>query len=291
MKNALRLSLAGGLLCAALQLSAQEPAGPPAVLRIVREDIKEGRGGAHEKSESAFMQALGKTNFSGAVIGMSSVTGTSQAWFLEGYSSFAALGDAERFFDSHPELETLDAADGELRNSSRSLIAVYRPEMSYGIDKINLPKARYFNIITIRVRGGQEQEFGEIAKMMVGAAAKSGSEQGVATYQVVSGAPSGTFLLTEPTESLKTMDGAPQRTQALYQALGDTGMKRLAKAGSDTIANQESILFAISPAMSYPPKAWATADPEFWGPKPAAAVTKAPAKPRKTAAEKTTAKK
>jgi len=292
MKNVLRFSAAGCLLCAALQLWAQEPSGPPPVLRVIREDVKEGKEAAHEKTENAVMQAAARLNYPTAVLGMIAATGTSQAWFLEGYSSFAKLAETNRFFESHPEMGALDVADAENRTSSRAIMAVLRPEMSYATDKANLVKARYFNIITIRIRGGQEQEFTELAKMMVNAAAKSGNEQPVATYQAVSGAPNGTFFLMEPMESLASMDGAAQRSQALNQALGDTGLKRLAKAGAETIANEESILFAINPQMSYPPKAWVTQDPGFWGPKPTEkTVTKAPKKPAsKAAGEKSAAK-
>jgi hypothetical protein len=284
MKNTVRFLLASGLLSAALQLSAQQ--GPPAVLRIAREDIKEGKEAAHEKSEYAYMQAAAKAKFPAQIYGLTSMSGTSQAWFLEGFASFAAIEESEAVFDKAPELGTLDAADAELRSSSRSFIAIYRGDLSYGVDKINLPKCRYFTINTIRLRGGQEQEFTDLAKMVIAALEKAGDSQGVATYQVISGAPNGTFMLFEPTESLKSMDSAPQRQMAMAQALGDSGQKRLAKATADTIANEESVLFRIDPKMSLVAPEFAAQDPDFWSPKPTKAVTKAPAK----AGEKTAVK-
>ena len=285
MKNIVVLVLAGGALCAASQLFAQQPAGPPAVLRVFREDIKEGKGSAHEKSEAAFMQALGKVNYPAHVLGLNAMTGPSQAWFLEGHDTFASIETSQAALDK-PEFDTLDAADAELRASSRSLIAVFRPDLSYDVDKINLPKMRFFSIETIRIREGQAQEFGELAKMVIGAAQKAGDPQPVATYQVLSGAPGGTYLLMEPTESLKSMDGGEQRQQAVYQAMGDSGVKRYAKAVSDTVANEETVLFAINPKMSYVPKEWATAEPNFWGQKPVKTTTKAPAKAGQKTASK-----
>jgi hypothetical protein len=276
------------LLCAALPLTAQQPAGPPPVLRIFREDIKEAKGLAHEKTEAAVMQAMARLNYPSRILGLETLTGTPQAWFLEGHTTFASIAESGAALDN-PEITALTTTDEESLTGSRSMIAVLRPDLSFGTDQINLPKVRFFNIITIRIRAGQEQEFTEVGKMMVGAAAKSGSGQPVATYQVVSGAPNGTFLLMEPAESLKSMDEAPQRTQAVYQALGDTGMKRLSKASADTIANEESVLFAVNPEMSYPAKEWVTADPGFWGPK-AVTVTKAPKKKGSKIGEKTAAK-
>lgn len=52
-----------------------------------------------------------------------------------------------------------------------------------------------------------------------------------------------------------------------------------------SIVNSESILFAVSPQMSYVPKEWVTADPDFWKPKPVE-TAKAPIKATKKTASK-----
>jgi hypothetical protein len=54
-----------------------------------------------------------------------------------------------------------------------------------------LPKARYVNMIVIRINLGQDQAFAELGKTMIDAARKSGDDQPVATYQIASGAPLG----------------------------------------------------------------------------------------------------
>jgi hypothetical protein len=285
MKNFVVLVFATGAFVTALQLFAQEPAGPPPVLEVFREDIKEGKGAAHEKSEAAFMQMAAKVKLPAHVLGMTAVTGTSQAWFLEGHASFASIAESQAAMNK-PEFAALDAVDAELRSGSRSMIAVYRPEMSYAADKINLPKVRFFSIETVRVKPGQDGGLAGLAKLLIAAAEKSSSPQPVVLYQVVSGAPNGTYLVMELHESLKSMDDAPAQEKAQFQALGDEGMARVSKLVTDTIANEETTLFAVSPKMSYVPKEWITADPEFWAPKPVKS-TKAPAKP----GEKTTAAK
>jgi hypothetical protein len=268
MKNALMI------LLAAFPLIAQQPAGPPAVLRLFHEDIKEGKGGAHEKTEAAFMQAAAKVNYPAHVLGLTNMTGTSHAVFLEGHDTFASIAKSQDVIDT-PEFGALDAADAELRTGSRSLIAAYRPDLSYAADKANLPKTRFFSIETIRVREGQGQKYVELARLLVSAAEKSGDNQPVATYQVVSGAPDGTFLLLEPMESLKSLDEEPNRVQALIQSVLN-GLQTV-REYYETFASNESILYAVSPAMSYVPKEWVAASPDFWGRKPAPAVTKAPA--------------
>jgi hypothetical protein len=267
MKNAFMMMLA------ILPLCAQQPVAPPAVLRIFREEIKEGKAAAHEKTEAAFMQAAEKAKYPAHILGLTNITGTSLAVFLEGHATFASVADSQAALDT-PEFGKLDSADAELRINQRSILAAYRADLSYAADKTNLPKVRFVSIETIRVREGQEQKFTELARLVVAAAEKSGDTQSVATYQVVSGAPNGTFLLLEPMESLRSMDEGSQREQALAQAVlhGPQTMRELI----ETIANAESLLFAVDPMMSYVPKEWADASPDFWGQKPAAPVTKAP---------------
>jgi hypothetical protein len=269
------------ILLAVLPVFAQ----PPKVLRIFREDIKEGKGAAHERSEAVFMQAAAKANFPAHILGLTNFTGTSQAVFLEAFDTFASIPEAAAVLDT-PEFAKLDAVDAELRISQRSVLAAYRPDLSYAADKLELPKMRYFNIETMRVREGQGQKFAELVKLVVSAAEKSHANQPVATYEVVSGAPDGTYLVLEPMESLKSLDQGPQREQAILQAV-QNGPQTMRELG-ETIANEESILFAINPQMSYVPKEWVTAIPDFWTPKPVAAETKAPA--AKPAAKKSPAK-
>ncbi|HEV2690252.1 MAG TPA: hypothetical protein VGV35_16960 [Bryobacteraceae bacterium] len=291
MKRSLCTLLGTGLLCAAFQLAAQPPTDPPRVIRIFREDIKEGRGPAHEKTEAKWAQLMTRAKYPNNSLGMTSLTGPSQAWFVEAHESFASIGEAEAFFGKSPaikaETESLDSQDAEYRSGSRNWIAVYRPEMSFHPKQLveSLPKARYFNVITFRVRQGHDQDFEDIAKTAVAALEKSAAEQAVVTYQLVSGGPNGTYLLFEPMASLKSVDEAAARGPAFAQAMGDSGMKKFLKAISDTIVSEDFALFTINPKMSYVSKEFAAGDPDFWTPK--TAKTAAPAKP----AAKTSAKK
>src|SRR5581483_5904038 len=156
MKRTFRSLCVTGLLCgAALAQTASEL---PRVIRIYREDIKEGKYGAHEKTESNFMQAAAKAKYPAHILGMTAMTGPNQAWFLEEHDSFASVGDAEAFFEKS-DLPPLDMADAELRTSSRSLIVVYRPDLSYRTHQLTqrLPKARFVNMIMVRVKPGMDQ--------------------------------------------------------------------------------------------------------------------------------------
>lgn len=258
----------GLLSVVGFQLSAQPSAEPPKVLRIFREDIKEGRGGAHEKSESNFMHAAERLNYPAHILGMTTITGPSQVWFLEGNDSFEAIQKTMPMFENS-ELSGLDALDGELRSGSRSWIAVYRPDLSYHAKEAMeaLPKARFFNIAILRVRPGHDADLSEIGRMAVAADEKSGSDQPILTYQLASGGINGTYFLFEPTTSLKGMDGEAERARAMFQSMGDSASKRFLKSVADTLISDEDLLFAINPRMSYVSKEFAAVDPDFWTPK------------------------
>jgi hypothetical protein len=275
MSRTLYSLFGAGLLLAAFPLLAQAP-DPPKVLRIIREDVKEGKAGPHEKAELKIAQMFAKNKFPAYYMGMTALTGPNQAWFLEPHDSFAAIADEIAAQDKLTEFDTLDAVDAEYRTGTRISVAVYRPDLSYHATQLmeGMPKARFFNIITMRIRMARDQEFTDLAKQAIIALEKSGADQPAVTYQVVSGMPVGTYLLMEPTASMKALDDAPARSRAWMEAMGESGAKQFMKGVGDLIVNEESVLFAINPKMSYVSKEFAAGDPEFWNPKPVVSKAK-----------------
>lgn len=74
MKRSIIL-VAGFLLSSAPLVQAQSPE-PSHLIRIFREDIKSGRGAAHEKVEAAYVRAFSKAGYTNYV-GLDNMTGTS----------------------------------------------------------------------------------------------------------------------------------------------------------------------------------------------------------------------
>src|SRR5271170_316033 len=63
----------------------------PKVLQITREFVKPGRAGsAHDKTESAFVEAMRRAKWPTNYIGLASLSGKSRAIFLSRYDSFEA---------------------------------------------------------------------------------------------------------------------------------------------------------------------------------------------------------
>jgi hypothetical protein len=172
-------------------------------------------------------------------------------------------------------LEAANAADGELRTGSRNLLAVFRNDLSYHAAEAmsTLPKCRHMGVTVLRIKYGHEADLAQLAKLLIDGDEKSNSDQPVLAYQVVSGGPSGTYLLFSPMDSLARMDAAPARMAAARQAMGDRNQKHFDMLAPEVVQSTESLLFAFNPRISYVSKEFAAGDPEFWNPKP-----KAPAK-------------
>ena len=275
----LALSVAG-----MVPVFAQEaPVGPPPVLNIIREMIKEGKSAAHEKTESEFARAYRKAKFPLHYLALTSMSGASEVWFLDAYPSFAAWEQYQNEQDKEPlksELEMAESHDGPLREPGRSMWAVYRKDMSYRPETLNVGKTRFVTIGTYRVRLGHDEDMRAGAKAILEAYQKGNIDATLLCYQVVEGAPSGTYLFFSTMDSLKAMDDMPARQRALAEAMGADNYRQLMKGSGDTFVSIDSNLFSVSPAMSYVAKATAEQDPEFWNPKPAAA-----AKPKETPAK------
>jgi hypothetical protein len=254
------------------QIQEESPAPVPRVLFVEREQIKEGREAAHVKAEEAWPRIFQKGNVTTHYVGMTAETGASEAWFLEPYESFGAMEKARAEIEQSfaADLEVANVQDGELRTGSRTLLAVFRNDLSYRPAEAmsSLPKCRHMGVTVLRIKYGHEADLAQLAKLVIDSDEKSNSVQPVLAYQVISGGPSGTYLLFSPMDSLARMDEAPARTAAARQAMGDRNRQRLDALAPEVVQSAESLLFAFNPRMSYVSKEFAAADPEFWNPKP-----------------------
>jgi hypothetical protein len=270
--TAVHVIAAGLLLSGASLIQAQEPSH---LLRIFREDIKSGKGAAHEKVESGYVRAFSKSGYP-SYVAWENMTGTNQAWFVERYDTYEAMEKAIHLTDAEPlksTLETLDAEDGELRTGERGIIASYEPDMSYLPVPANLAKVRFVSVNTLQVRPGHTTDFTEMRKLLNAALTKSGSKQRRVVYSVDSGMPAGSYLILSGMDSLKAMDPPPD-FMSRADAFGADNLARYYKLLADAVVGSETTLFSVNAKMSNPPKEYITADPDFWTPKPKPVVAK-----------------
>lgn len=276
------LFLSGASLAFAQQ---EQTMGPPKVLRIFCEEVKPGKTAQHEKNETAWAQAFVRTKYPARMLAMTSVSGPSQAWFLEGHDSLASAEKTEQFVEKNAavkaEFDQLSLRDGEYLSGLREILALYRPELSYRPGGINIGEYRYFYVNTVRVRPGHNEAFVEATKLIRDAHEKADVPEHWAVYQVSLGMPGPTYLIFQPLKSLAEVDAFPETHGKTFQdALGDDGRKHLSELEGAATFSRETNVFAFNPAMSYVSQEVAATDPTFWTPKPAGkAMVKATPKP------------
>ena len=280
-RTAVHVVAAGLLLSGASLIQAQaQSQQPPHLMRIFREDIKSGKGAAHEKVESAYVRAFSKSGYP-SYLALENMTGTSQVWFIERYDTYEAMEKAIHLAEAEPlktTLDGLDAQDGELRTGERGIIATYQPDLSYVPGPALGAKVRFFTINTVRVRPGHAADFTETRKILNAAWAKTGNQQRRTVYSVSSGMPAGTYLIVAGMDSLKAMDPKPG-AMSMTDAFGPDNLARMNKLTADIQISTESTLFSVNVKMSNAPKEYITADPDFWAPKPKPVAAKPATKP------------
>lgn len=257
----------------ALPASAE---APPKVLQIIREEVKPGKGAAHERIEVGWPAAFRKANGAGYYIAMTAVSGPGEAWFVGAWDSLAAAEKETKAYDDNAtltaELQRLSALDGDLLSRINTLWALYREDLSYQPD-VDIAKMRYFAVQTVRLNPGHRGEFVAASRLINELHQRAKMDEHWATYEVVSGDASGTFLSFFPMKSMSEIDATDQMHGKAYQdTVGEDGRARLRDLQSASVRSQESALFAFSPKMSYVSKEFAARDPEFWNPNPAAAT-------------------
>lgn len=254
--------------------SAPIPAG--AVVMIYRCEVMPGHSLAQRKAAAATSRALAKAGGPN-LLAMTAVTGPSEVWFLFPYNSLADVDKAYEAMAKAPatvqaEIEQLDDLEGAHYNTMRGVLALYREDMSLDAS-FNVSPYRAMSVTTYRVRPGRTREFVEGVKMVIGAYKKLNVGLRIAGFQVLGGAPSGTFVFMRPIKTASQLLPPDDLRKAYVEALGgQEAIEKVEKAVGDILVSSEDALFTFSPKMSNVPASYASADP-FWRVTPAVAKT------------------
>jgi hypothetical protein len=296
MKSLVWLCAAALALAAIVSAVAQDQSSgtmsPPKILTITREFVKPGKTGAmHDKTETAFVQAMTRAKVSTHYLGMNSITGKSRSLFFTGYDSLDAwekdVASQQKNAMLSAALDRANAADGELLDSLDIGAFIYSAEYSLNQQAEHAtPATRYFIVDAYHVKPGHHKEWDDAVKMVVEGYKKSQPEAHWACYESLYGAPEGTYLFITALKSANEIDHVLAHDKDFMAAMGEDGMKKLEEFSAATIESSESNLFALNPNMSYVPAEWLKAD-DFWKPKGGNSVAAAPKKPAEKPAEKT----
>ncbi|HEV2485565.1 MAG TPA: hypothetical protein VGT08_08530 [Terracidiphilus sp.] len=272
----LSIVVAGSALAA-----AQEMSSAPKVLQITREYTKPYKNGmAHDKTESAFVQAMTKAKFPAYYVGLTSMSGKSRSLFLTRYADFAEWERDNKLVDKNPalnsELERDSVTDGELLESVDSLVYTYDEDLSYK-PRSDLSHVRYMEISIFHVRPGHRADWLKLGKIVKAAHDKAGTSAHWGMFEIAYGTQDGEYVALSGDNSMADIDTGYSEEKKFMDALGEDGVKEFRSLFASAVDSSRSELFSVNPKMSYVPDEWIKADPEFWKPKPAAAPAAKPA--------------
>jgi len=127
-----------------------------------------------------------------------------------------------------------------------------------------LPKARYVNVTVFHVRPGTEGDFGELVRLRRATADAINLDRPDLAFQVVSGAPAGTFVFLAPLATLRSMDDGVNPMPVYAEPLAAARQKDGKQIAADSELSREHYLFRVDPTISWVADDFARLDPEFW---------------------------
>ncbi len=173
------------------------------------------------------------------------------------------------------ELDKDSVADGELLDGIDQFVLYYDEDLSYKPSP-TLGHAKLMEITSFHIKPGHDKEWHELASLVIDAHKKAGDSAHWATFDIAYGG-GDEYVVFSDDKSMADIDTGYAEDKQFHDAMGEDGMKKLHELVADCIDSEDSELFAINPAQSYPPDEWVKADPDFWKPKPAAMPAAKPA--------------
>ena len=262
-----------GLPTVSAQEKQDQSMGPPKVLVIVREYVKPGKAGSlHEKTESAFVQAMTTAKWPTHYFAAASLSGQSRTLFFTGYDSFEAWEKDNLATQGNATLSAaLDSAavaDGDLLTTYDSSVLAYREDLSLRVANTDIAHMRYFEISRFVVRPGHAKEWETLVKMYTSGYEKAVPDAHWAVFQSVYGMDNGgVYLVFSPLKSLSETDRGFADSKKFEAAMGESDMKKLGELEASCVESSQTNVFMFNPKMSYAPDTWIKADPTFWSTK------------------------
>jgi hypothetical protein len=285
----LGLSLAASCIAtAAAQDQNPSAVKPPKYIQIVVEYVKPGKGGlAHDKTESAYVQANQKLKFPINYWAYNAISGKSRAIYISGFDSYGELGKAFKFFDAPgvaATFEPINVADGDLLQDTKTLLLSYDADISLR-PEIDLLHHRFLEADILHVKSGHGKEFHELAKAWADLGQKAGPSVHWDCFHAEYGEDAGFYVCLTTDHSLDDVDASAADYNKVFDALPDADKEKLRDLRASALDEDRTEIYSVNPAQSYVPADFGKLDP-YWkakgtpAAKPAAKPAAADAKPK-----------
>jgi hypothetical protein len=114
-----------------------------------------------------------------------------------------------------------------------------------------------------RIRNASESAFDKMVNLRRGNLESLNLDRPDIAYEVVSGAPAGTYIFLSPVLRLGSLDDGVPNTPTYALGLANERAKVMSNTPASDIS-REHLLFRLEPRLSYVSDDFAAANPEFW---------------------------
>lgn len=255
------------------------PTSQPGLLLIIREEVKLGRSAEHTKHEAGWPAAYEKAKSPDYYLALASMTGGNEVLYVVPQASHKAVAESMKREQADAvlsaELERLSKGDAEFISEVSTMQAMARPDLSLGSFP-DVAMARFWEITTFRVRPGHEQHFAAAVKAYSAAATRASPSTRFRVYEVIAGAPSGTFLVYGTVDSYAEFDTMMANGMAAMRGATADELKTLESFAQQGMMSSISQRYRLDPQMSYVPAEAKAKDSAFWSRKPATRAAASP---------------
>jgi len=258
--------------------AAKEAMPAPPVLWIERETISNGKMETHNGIVRQILRQYERQHITFRALGMTQeLPDANEVMFLIHFDSFSEIDEFAKAFATAPEdfrktMQSLEAQEDELHAKKQSMLAAFRPDLSYRADSAAVATARMTWMCQFTVPVGHIPEYEADAKFAIAVSEKAKLDQHFLVYQTVAGAESQTFIVLRPLKSFAEWDGAGVAAHKVMASLDEAGKRRLAHIWKDQAVQGpgESVerLYFLRPDLSQTSDKFALFDPSFWRPEP-----------------------
>jgi hypothetical protein len=255
---------------AASALAQGMPTTQPKFMNIFREQLKPGTAGEHAKWEAGWPAAYEKAKSPYNYIALQSITGPPEVWYVSPLANQAAYAEMQAVEQKDPalaaELERLAKGDGQFLSEQSALQAVAMPDLSFGAFP-PIGKMRYWEITTFRIRPGHNDAWVAATMAYKAATARSAPNASWRTYDVVAGAPGGTYLIFSSIGSFAEFDKMMAEGEATWKGMTAEESATLGKFMKESVINVSTNRYRLDPGQSFVNAETKAMDPAFWNPK------------------------
>jgi hypothetical protein len=183
------------------------------------------------------------------------MSGQPEVWWVTSYAGLDAWGKGSNYTEPTytGQLNKIAVEDGEHITGVIRTQAEAVPQASYGAFP-DIKAVRVFSILTVQVRPGGEAAFTDIAQRYAAMMKAKDVPTSWRSYQVVSGAPAGTFLVFSSFPSWEAVEANRKATAAAMSMASSTDAEGFAKAVREGIVSMNARYFTVNPKMSTVPR-------------------------------------